>query len=138
MVFKPTPIAARWEAIVACSWIVLIDLLLTVWAVRRPVDLLKFLLILLVVGSDRGGAAAERADLLPGNLPNEPARYKEAFRAFWEAWELVRRKYVDRSAVDTTELTDGAIECMLDALGDAGHTRFLSPEALRASVRPSV
>lgn len=51
MVYKPTPIAARWEAIVASIWIVLIDLLLMVWAVRRPVDLLKFLLILLVVGS---------------------------------------------------------------------------------------
>lgn len=51
MVFKPSPIAARWEGIVASIWIILIDLLLVVWAVRRPVDLLKFLLIVLVVGS---------------------------------------------------------------------------------------
>lgn len=51
MVFKPPPFPARWEGIVAAVWIVLIDLLLLVWAVRRPVDLLKFVLIFTIVAS---------------------------------------------------------------------------------------
>ncbi len=51
MVFKPPPFPSRWEGIVAAIWIVLIDLLLLVWAVRRPVDLLKFVLIFTIVAS---------------------------------------------------------------------------------------
>lgn len=51
MVFKPAAFPARWEGIVAGAWIVLIDLLLLVWAIRRPVDLLKFLLIFVIVAS---------------------------------------------------------------------------------------
>jgi hypothetical protein len=51
MVFKPPPFPARWEALVAAFWIVLIDLLLLVWAVRRPIDLLKFVLIFVLVAS---------------------------------------------------------------------------------------
>jgi hypothetical protein len=35
----------------ASFWIVLIDLLLIVWAIRRPADMLKFLLVVVVVGS---------------------------------------------------------------------------------------
>lgn len=51
MVFKPLPCPTRWEGLAAGFWIVLIDLLLIVWAVRRPADMLKFLLVIVVVGS---------------------------------------------------------------------------------------
>ena len=51
MVFKPPPCPTRWEGLAASFWIVLIDLLLVVWAVRRPADTLKFLLVVVVVGS---------------------------------------------------------------------------------------
>ncbi len=51
MAFKPVPCASRWEGLAASLWIVLIDLLFIVWAIRRPADLLKFLLIVVVVGS---------------------------------------------------------------------------------------
>ena len=51
MVFKPPPFPSRWEGIVAAIWLVLIDLLLLVWAVQRPVDLLKFVLIFVIVAS---------------------------------------------------------------------------------------
>jgi hypothetical protein len=51
MVFKPLPCPTRWEGLAAAFWIVLIDLLLIVWAVRRPADMLKFLLVIVVVGS---------------------------------------------------------------------------------------
>jgi hypothetical protein len=51
MVFKPPPCPTRWEGLAASFWIVLIDLLLVVWAIRRPADTLKFLLVVIVVGS---------------------------------------------------------------------------------------
>ena len=51
MVFKPPPCPTRWEGLAASFWIVLIDLLLIVWAIRRPADMLKFLLVVIVVGS---------------------------------------------------------------------------------------
>jgi hypothetical protein len=51
MVFKPLPCPSRWEGLAAGFWIVLLDLLLIVWAVRRPADMLKFLLVVVVVAS---------------------------------------------------------------------------------------
>jgi carboxyl-terminal processing protease len=50
------------------------------------------------------------------------------FRIFWQAWDLVQRRFVDRDALDLTNLTYGAIRGMLAALGDEGHTVFLTPE----------
>ena len=51
MVFPSKLSATRWEGLAAVVWIVLIDLLLVVWAARRPADMLKFLLVIVVVGS---------------------------------------------------------------------------------------
>jgi len=56
------------------------------------------------------------------------AEQPEQFNVFWEAWNLVQRNFVDRTALDTTQLTYGAIRGMVDALGDTGHTSYLTPE----------
>lgn len=50
------------------------------------------------------------------------------FDVFWEAWNLVQHNFVDRSALDATQLTHGAIRGMVEALGDTGHTSYLTPE----------
>jgi carboxyl-terminal processing protease len=50
------------------------------------------------------------------------------FDIFWQAWGIVHRFFVDQDALDTTELTYGAIRGMITALGDEGHTSFLTPE----------
>ena len=50
------------------------------------------------------------------------------FETFWQAWYLVHRYFVDREALDTAKLTYGAIQGMVMALGDEGHTSFLTPE----------
>ena len=50
------------------------------------------------------------------------------FNLIEEAWKKVDRLYVDRSAIDPRALTYGAISGMVEALGDAGHSTFLSPE----------
>lgn len=51
MVFAAKPAPARWEGVAAVLWIMLIDLLVIVWALRRPIDLLQFLLFLVLVSS---------------------------------------------------------------------------------------
>ncbi len=51
---------------------------------------------------------------------------EDAFRPFWEAWDLVHREYVDRP-VDDQALRDGAIRGMLEALGDP-YTFYMSAE----------
>jgi hypothetical protein len=51
MVFRPTPCPSRWEGLAVSLWIVLLDVLFVVWAIRREADALKFVLIVLVVAS---------------------------------------------------------------------------------------
>jgi len=76
------------------------------------------------------GVTLERSGALPGAGVCEPGA-DHAFGAFVGAWGLVQDHYVDRSAVDSTRMAYAAIQAMLDTLGDVGHTRFLSPDALR-------
>jgi carboxyl-terminal processing protease len=58
-----------------------------------------------------------------------PAR-QTSFAAFWQSFGLVQRYYVDPSAVNPTRMQRGAIQGMLDTLGDQGHTTYLSPQGL--------
>ncbi|MFL5802203.1 MAG: S41 family peptidase [Roseiflexaceae bacterium] len=54
------------------------------------------------------------------------------FQNFWKTWDLANQHFVDPQALQSDKMIDGAIEGMLDSLGDQGHTRYLSPEAARA------
>jgi len=58
-----------------------------------------------------------------GQTPAEPD-----FRLAEEAWKTIEKVYVDRSALKPRDLTYGAISGMVEALGDTGHSTFLSPE----------
>ena len=49
-----------------------------------------------------------------------------------EAWNIIEKSYVDRAAVKSRAITYGAISGMVDALGDTGHSRFLSPGMVKA------
>jgi carboxyl-terminal processing protease len=53
-------------------------------------------------------------------------------RLISEAWNVIEASYVDRAAVKPRAITYGAISGMVDALGDTGHSRFLSPEMVKA------
>ena len=48
------------------------------------------------------------------------------FSAFWQAWDIVRTRYVDQP-VDDTALMRGSIRGMLEALGDE-HTSYMDPD----------
>ena len=53
---------------------------------------------------------------------------RESVELYAEALDVVRDDYVDQGAVDPEKMTRGAIEGMLETLGDKGHTRYLTPE----------
>ncbi len=79
--------------------------------------------LLLLIGL-AGGVLLERAGWMPGSrygpdAPDEP---------YWEAWRLVKDRYVDREAVKTKTMTEGSIRGMLAYLGDIGHTAYLTPQ----------
>src|SRR5690348_10349722 len=48
-----------------------------------------------------------------------------------QAYESIQTHYVDRKAVQAKDLTYGAISGMVEALGDTGHSTFLTPEMVR-------
>ena len=53
---------------------------------------------------------------------------QESVKLYAEALKEVEDDYVDQGAVDPRKQTYGAIQGMIDSLGDEGHTRFLTPE----------
>ena len=48
MVFKPLPDKSRWEGVIVCAWIVLLDLVLLIWAWQRATDAIRFGLLVLI------------------------------------------------------------------------------------------
>ncbi len=48
-----------------------------------------------------------------------------------QAYQIIQQRYVDRSAVNQTQLEYGAVSGMVDALGDTGHSRFLTPQMVQ-------
>lgn len=55
-----------------------------------------------------------------------PQDLEELFEPFWQAWDLVHEQYVDQP-VDQENLMRGAIDGMLESLGDT-HTTYMEPE----------
>jgi carboxyl-terminal processing protease len=87
--------------------------------------------LLLAVGM-LGGIVYDRQVLLTSVPAGEvPLSAAGNFRLMAEAWNLITRFYVDRPAVQPQAMTYGAISGMVDALGDTGHSHFLSPEMVQ-------
>ena len=74
---------------------------------------------------------------LVGNVTGwfvRPAVAAEAppeFAVFWEAWDIVLNNFVDQDKIDFRRMTYGAIQGMLDTLGDSNHTVFFDPDTAR-------
>jgi carboxyl-terminal processing protease len=90
------------------------------------------LVALMLLASFAAGALADRRGLLPGSIIPERPQVAETFSVFWQAWDLIEQHYVDRSAIEPRTMTYGAIDGLLNALGDTGHSRFLTPTDLKA------
>jgi carboxyl-terminal processing protease len=103
--------------------------------------LASFTLVILLTASFAGGARYGATVFEWVHLPQvvqarlttttEPADVTQTFSLFWEAWNVVTHNYVNKSAVDVQKMTYGAIQGMVNSLGDTGHSRFLNPNAFR-------
>ncbi len=101
----------------------------------KLIGVLVVLLLLMGVAFGAGLFVAGTNVLAPGVM--RTAEQPPQFDVFWQAWNLVQSDFVDRQALDPARLTYGAIRGMVQALGDTGHTSFLTPdesEARRTSV----
>jgi carboxyl-terminal processing protease len=83
---------------------------------------LVLLVLLLATGF---GAYMVGRSQSPATLHKED---RKSVALYAEALDTVRNNYVDQKDIDPKKETYGAIEGMLDSLGDDGHTRFLTPE----------
>jgi carboxyl-terminal processing protease len=54
------------------------------------------------------------------------------FGLIQEAWDTIHREYVGKDTLDDRALIYGAIRGMTEAVGDTGHTDFMTPEELAA------
>lgn len=50
------------------------------------------------------------------------------FQVFWQVWQIVNHHFVDREVLKPANLTYGAVNGLISALGDEGHSRFLTPD----------
>jgi carboxyl-terminal processing protease len=95
---------------------------------RMPLWLVTPLVaIALLVGAGGGLAGGYLLNRQPAACPESEAVCEE-FGVFWEAWSLARDRYVEPDDAQPDEMIAGAVNGMLDTLGDEGHTRFLSAE----------
>jgi carboxyl-terminal processing protease len=84
-----------------------------------------------------GGAAADRAGLLgtPVAVPaatTAPSGDGGDLALVEEAWRAIQDNYVDARNLDNRELAYGAIRGMTEAVGDEGHTSFLTAAEAKA------
>jgi carboxyl-terminal processing protease len=90
--------------------------------------------VVLILGMGLAGGIVLDRQVLADYVPPDsiPADATGSFQLMAEAWNVIYQSYVDRPAVQSQALTYGAIGGMVDALGDTGHSRFLSPEMVQA------
>lgn len=90
----------------------------------------------LAVGLFVGGAAADRSGVLGGAAevsPTPAASGADADLALIEqAWRDIQDNYVDAKDLDNQALAYGAIRGITDAVGDSGHTSFLTADEAKA------
>jgi carboxyl-terminal processing protease len=94
---------------------------------------LLFMVITLVLGTGFvSGIIVDHRLNLPAPSSQDTAQAATPdFNLIQQAWDLIQNHYVDRTAIQSQALTYGAISGMVNALGDTGHTRFLTPEMVK-------
>jgi len=58
-----------------------------------------------------------------------PADVQTLFKPFWEAWTIIHQQYVDQP-VDDVKLMEGAINGMMQSLGDK-HSTYMDPQTYK-------
>ncbi len=89
------------------------------------------LFVVLVFGLGAGVVLDRTVLVAQAQVTNAPPNGAPNMQLIQQAWELIQQHYVDRAAIQSTPLTYGAIGGMVNALGDTGHSTFLSPSLLK-------
>ena len=97
---------------------------------RRILWVLVVVVLSLCVGL-ANGVILDRTVQAHAAASSTPAVSGPDLQLIKQAWDTLQQKYVDRSALQSTQLTYGAISGMVDSLGDTGHSRFLTPQMVR-------
>ena len=72
-----------------------------------------------------GGAIGQTSN--PASSPGQTT-----FGLIQEAWDTIHREYVGKDTLDDKALIYGAIKGLTEAVGDTGHTDFMTPQELAA------
>ena len=78
-----------------------------------------------------GRLSASPSGVNDGSAPSPASSTASApttFGLIREAWDTIHQQYVDRSHLDDQALIYGAIKGMTQAVGDTGHTDFMTPQ----------
>jgi carboxyl-terminal processing protease len=101
---------------------------------RRFVRILIYLLFLpIFLGAGfTGGVLVDHFLITPTIASAKtPVQSSSGLDLINQAYQIIQQNYVDRSAVQQTQLEYGAISGMVDSLGDTGHSRFLTPQMVQ-------
>ncbi len=101
---------------------------------RRFVRILIYLLFLpIFLGAGfTGGVLVDHFLITPTIVSAKtPVQSSSGLDLINQAYQIIQQNYVDRSAVQQTQLEYGAISGMVDSLGDTGHSRFLTPQMVQ-------
>jgi carboxyl-terminal processing protease len=92
------------------------------------------LLLLLVLAVGIGIGRGSGAFITAGASPEiaTPSDAPADFGLFWQAYEYLKQNFVDQSKLTDQALTQGAIRGMVDALGDTGHSVYLTADEVKA------
>jgi carboxyl-terminal processing protease len=101
---------------------------------RRAVRVLIFLLFLpIFLGAGfLGGVVFDHFLITPTIASAKTLPQTNGMDLVNQAYQIIQQHYVDIAAVKQTQLEYGAISGMVDALGDTGHSRFLTPQMVQA------
>lgn len=100
---------------------------------RRPLRMVSLVsLIVLVFGAGIAIGHGTGSPVVSAQDAGIPVDAPADFDVYWEALQLVRDQFVDPSKLGDQNLTWGSIRGMVQALGDTGHTTFLSPDEVKA------
>jgi carboxyl-terminal processing protease len=102
---------------------------------RRPAAANGAILAIALIATFGAGIAVGRIDLAPNDAgraataaPASSGAPVDDFGLIREAWDTIHQNYVDADGLDDRELAYGAIDGMTEAVGDTGHTTFMTPE----------
>jgi carboxyl-terminal processing protease len=106
---------------------------------RVPAALVLVLAPVLAVAMFAGGVFVERTGALgaPADSPAPPSGAPSAgsqteLALIEQAWNDIQDNYVDAKNLDDQKLAYAAIRAMTDAVGDEGHTEFMTAEESKA------